>query len=522
MARPGLPGRTVTRVVAVGVVLAVVLALTGILLTRGGGDPATGAATTPSTTTSADRPDPATDPAFARFYEQELDWSGCGDGFECAKAVVPLDWEQPDGETIELAMIRKPATGTRIGSLFRNPGGPGASGVDYLRTAVAGDPAALTATFDMVSWDTRGTGGSDPLTCLPDAQLDAYYAADATPDTPAEERALVAGVEDYVEACEANSGPLLEHVDTISTVKDMDVMRAAVGDEVLSYIGASYGTFLGAWYAEEFPWRAGRLVLDGAVDPALTAAEYAQGQAMGFSRAVEAYLGDCLDRRECPLRGSEKDAVAQLQRLLDRADANPLPTGSRPLTQALMQYGIVVGMYSRESWPYLTQALTAALQGDGSGLLALADLYLERAEDGTYGQIQQVINPIYCLDHADRRDVDEIRASAEELRTEYPPFGDFIGWGESTCAEWPYRAVVPRQELTAPGAAPILVLGTTGDPATPYEWAESLAGQLTSGVLVTREGEGHTAYAVGSACIDRTVVDYLVRGTVPPEGTRCR
>ena len=314
---------------------------------------------------------------------------------------------------------------------------------------------------------------------------------------------------------------MFQHVDTISTVKDMDVMRAAVGDRLLSYMGASYGTYLGAWYAEVFPWRVGRMVLDGAVDPSLTAEQYVEGQALGFSRAVKAFVDDCLGRRDCPLRGSRDDAYAQLERLLARADEQPLRTSSRPLTQALLVTGLIQGLYAQQLWPYVRDALAEALQGDGSTMLTLADLYLEREDDGSYGQTLQALGAIYCLDHGDDRTVEEIRASAKELEQKYPPFGDVIGWQSIGCSLWPVEAVVPAQKTTAPGAAPILVVGTTGDPATPYEWAQSLADQLSSGALLTREGQGHTAYTMGSSCIDTAIEDYLVKGVVPADGTRC-
>jgi pimeloyl-ACP methyl ester carboxylesterase len=300
------------------------------------------------------------------------------------------------------------------------------------------------------------------------------------------------------------------------------VLRAALGDTLLSYYGASYGTYYGAWYAQEFPWRVGRLVLDGAVDPSLSSAQYSEGQAMGFARAVRSYVKDCLANDGCPLRGTVEDAYAQLRALLDAADATPLRTASgRELTQSQMATGIARGMYEEGFWPTISRGIAQALRGDGTTLLALSDDYLERDRSGRYGQSLTSYSPIYCLDHPETRSVDEIAAQARELGRKYPPLGDFIGWGPLSCKVWPVPGVVPAQKLTAPGAAPILVVGTTDDPATPYEWSQSLAGQLSSGRLLTRTGQGHVGYRQGNECIDRAVEKYLVQGEVPAENTVC-
>ena len=471
--------------------------------------------------TSPPATDPASSAALARFYGQKPTWIDCGAGFSCAKVSVPLDWAEPAGPSIHLAMIRKPATGERRGSLFVNPGGPGASGVGFLRQAVT-EFATVGAGFDLVSWDPRGIGASDPVQCLPNSALDAYYAVDLTPDTAAERETAISETKTYISACQANTGALLRHLDTISTAKDMDVLRAVVGDSAFTYLGGSYGSYLGAWYAQLFPWRVGRLVLDGAVDPSLTSAQYGEGQAQGFSRAVQSYVDDCLRQSGCPLRGTRDEAYAQLDHLMTRADSIPLRTGgSRQLTQALLITGLLDGMYSRQLWPVVTKALTAAFTGDGSVMLALADQYLERGADGTYGQTLQVTGPIYCLDHGDTRSVDAIAADAVRLKKAYPPFGDVLGWGALGCALWPYPQVVPTQKLTAVGAAPILVVGTTHDPATPYEWAQGLATQLSSGRLLTRRGEGHTGYKQGSTCTDSVIEKYLLDGVVPAADVTC-
>ena len=468
--------------------------------------------------------DPALDPALQKYYKQTVAWSDCGDGFQCAKIDVPLDWKKPAGPSIKIAVNRLPATGKKLGSMLINPGGPGASGIAYAKVARQAFGQALLRNYDVVGFDPRGIGASDPVKCLPDSQLDAYVAADATPDNQAELDSSITELKRFAAACQQNTGALLDEVDTLSVVRDLDVLRAAMGDDVLTYLGASYGTYIGAWYAQTFPWRVGRMVLDGAVDPSLTSAQYVAGQAEGFSRALKAFVADCQDQKGCPLTGSLTDGLNQVGALVDQADAHPLKTddNSRPLTQALMVTGIAEALYAEQLWPLLTNGLTNARKGDGSGLLQLADEYLERDSKGHFGQTISANPAIFCLDVPETRTPEQISTDAAELQRRFPPLGGTIGWGALSCAEWPLKAVMPRAKLTAVGAAPILVLGTVGDPATPYEWAQALASQLSSGRLLTWEGTMHTAYHQSSECIDDKVEAYMLTGVVPAAGTRCK
>ena len=466
--------------------------------------------------------DPALEPDLQKFYKQSVSWTDCGNGFKCAKVTVPMSWKAPTGPTIQIAVNKLPANGDKLGSLLINPGGPGASGIEYAQAARQVFGKALLRNFDIVGFDPRGVGASDPVKCLPDSQLDAYVAADATPDDQAELDAAVAGQKRFAEACVHNTGPFIDDVDTLSVVRDLDVLRAAMGDDVLSYLGASYGTYIGAWYAQTFPWRVGRMVLDGAVDPSLTSKQYVAGQAEGFSRALKAFVQDCQSQSDCPLKGSLQDGLNQVGTMVAKADSAPLKTDDgRPLTQALMVTGIAQALYAEQLWPSLTIGLANALKGDGSGLLELADAYLERDSKGHFGQTISANPAIFCLDVPETRTPEQISVDAAELQRKFPPLGGTIGWGALSCAEWPLKAVMPREKLTAKGAAPILVLGTVGDPATPYEWAQSLASQLTSARLLTWEGTMHTAYHQSSACIDDDVEAYMLTGTVPPVGTRC-
>jgi pimeloyl-ACP methyl ester carboxylesterase len=467
--------------------------------------------------------DPAVDPTLAKYYQQKVDWTDCGDDYVCTKITVPLDWTKPAGDTIQIAATKLPASGKKLGSMLINPGGPGASGIDYAKVASQAFGEPILRNYDIVGFDPRGIGQSDPVACLSDSQLDAYVAADSTPDTPAELAASVTELKQFARACEVHTGALLDQVDTLSTVHDLDVIRAVVGDDVLNYHGASYGTYIGAWYAQTFPWRVGRMVLDGAVDPSLTSKQYVAGQAEGFSRALKGYVKDCQSQSGCPLRGSLQDGLNQIGTMVDRADSVPLKTNeaNRPLTQNLMVTGIAQALYSESLWPSLTIGLTKAMSGDGTDLLALADVYLERDSKGHFGQTIAANPAIFCLDVPETRTPEQIGVDAAELQKQFPPLGGTIGWGALSCAEWPLKAVMPREKLSAEGAAPILVLGTVDDPATPYEWAESLASQLSSGRLLTWEGTMHTAYHQGSDCIDDKVESYMLTGALPAVGTRC-
>ena len=317
---------------------------------------------------------------------------------------------------------------------------------------------------------------------------------------------------------------LLGHVDTRSAARDLDVLRAALGDETLSYLGFSYGTLLGATYAGLFPETVGRMVLDGAVDPTLERAELGLGQAIGFEGALRAYVEDCLAGDDCPLTGSVDQALQQVSGLVDQARRSPLRTESgRALTGSLAFTGVAVALYDEEFWPPLTQALTAALrQDDGTILLALADLYNDRNEDGTFASnSMEAFIAVSCLDSVESPDPAEMRATAAELAEAAPTVGRFFGYNGVVCASWPHPPVGEVGPITAEGAPPIVVIGTTNDPATPYVWAEGLAEQLSSGVLLTYEGEGHTAYGRSNDCIAAAVDAYLLEGTVPADGTRC-
>lgn len=475
----------------------------------------------------------ATPAALTSYYEQELKWRECDTpGFQCAWLKAPLDYAKPSKGDIRLAVARKEATGPgkRLGSLLVNPGGPGGSAVDYLTAyAGVGYPEAVRARYDMVAVDPRGVARSAPVECLTGPEMDAYTRTDPTPDTPAERDELVASYKKFAEGCGGRSARVLRHVSTVETARDMDILRAVLGDRKLTYVGASYGTFLGATYAGLFPRRVGRLVLDGAMDPSLSARRLNEDQTAGFETAFRSFAADCARRRDCPLgaAGSKPERVAgNLKALFRKLDAEPLPTGDadgRRLGESLATTGVIAAMYDEGAWPRLRQALTQAIEdGDGSGLLTLSDSYYERDPDGTYSNLMAANAAVNCLDLPAAADSpDQVEKSLTSFEEASPVFGRGLAWASLNCAYWPVAATGRPQRIEARGAAPIVVVGTTRDPATPYVWARSLSRQLASAHLLTYDGDGHTAYGRGSSCIDSAINRYLLRGTPPADGKRC-
>jgi len=528
----------VRRVLAHLVVPAVgALALAGC---SGAAEPSGGPATTlpapgPVTATAGEA---AQDPELARFYDQDPTWVPCGEVLQCTTVTVPVSWDDPAGEVLELAVSRVPAADQdeRLGSLVVNPGGPGASGVEWVGVdAAAVASEEVRERYDVVGFDPRGVGSSEPVDCLDDQALDAYLAEDVDTTTAegraeAEERAT-----QFAAGCEADAGALLGEVGTPSVVRDLDVLRAVLGDDRLTYLGKSYGTLIGAEYARLNPQRVGRLVLDGALDPASTAEEVAVGQARGLESSLRAFAAACTagDVEDCPLARGDGDggedavdaALAEVASLVAATAEAPLATGDpdRPLTRPLAATGVVAPLYDDALWPLLADALAQAQDGDGSGLLELADLYAGRAPDGSYASnLLEAFTAVSCLDYpAASEDPAEQERVREQLEEAAPTFAGLLVGEDATCDVWPEPPVRTPAPVEAAGAAPILVVGTTGDPATPYEWAQSLADQLESGRLLTYEGEGHTAYLRASECVDGAVDAYLLRGVLPGEGAAC-
>ena len=467
----------------------------------------------------------ATGPLSA-FYTQQLDWKSCDDG-ECAKLRVPIDYAKPSGPSIEVAVNRMKATGTKKGSLVVNPGGPGGSGVDYAAAADQIVSKSVRDSYDIVGFDPRGVQRSAAITCVDDATLDQFMGSDPSPDDKSEQNALLAGDKKLADACKKNAGPLLGHVSTEEAAKDMDVLRAALGEDKLDYLGKSYGTFLGASYAEQFPKKVGRMVLDGVLPPDLTMAELNAGQAKGFETALDAYLASCTKESDCPLGSEPAAGKKKLQEFLAGLDDKTVRAEGDSridrLTEGWAVNGIAAGLYDEASWPGLTDALRGAMNGDGTLLLASGKQYAERNDDGTYnGNIMQVINAVTCLDRpAPTGGVATYEKETKALAKDAPTWGSQLAWAGAICADWPVKATGEAKSVKAAGSGPIVVVGTTRDPATPYEWSERLEKQLENGRLVSYDGDGHTAYGRGSECVDSAIDSYLLEGKNLPEKTTC-
>ena len=481
---------------------------------------------------------------LAGYYAQRLDWQPCNDGFQCARLLVPFDYARPSGPRFSLPVIKLPAAepSRRVGALVINPGGPGGSGVQYALGARSEFPSALLARFDIVGFDPRGVAASEPaLTCLTGPQLDKYLATDDMPASAAQLAEVVAQSKLYAAGCARNSAALLPYVGTQNAARDMDILRAALGQPRLSFLGKSYGTYLGTWYAQLFPHRVRALVLDGAVDPDTPSLQDDMTQAEGFQVALRSFAAWCLTTANCPLRGgsgssgssgvagqgggarSVDAAVARLQSLIVRANSTPLANhlGDGQLADgAMLLTGVASALYSKSFWIDLKTGLAGAFAGDGTVLVQLANLLMERNPNGTYANLADADTSISCLDRPWPRSLAAWQAAASAASRAAPLFGAPLVWGNLSCAYWPVPSY-PLPRIRAAGAPPILVVGTLRDPATPYRWAQALAGDLSSGVLLGWNGDGHTAYGEGSACVDTIVNDYLIGLSVPRSGMVC-
>ena len=473
----------------------------------------------PDTQKSDEVPDPQTDEVAVPL----LEWSPLGLVTESTRLVVPLDYSDPNGEMISIYVVRHPARNQteRIGSLLVNPGGPGFGGSILAEYASQIYDSALLDRFDIVGWDPRGTGLSEPsIDCIDD--YDPFFAEiDITPETEAEQRELVALAQEFADRCVSANDGIAQFSGTNNSARDMDVLRRALGEETISYFGFSYGSELGATWATLFPDTVRAAVLDGAADPNADSLESSLQQLEGFEASLSTFLEQCSDDPTCEFHndGNAEDAFEELMALLDES---PAATSSDrpPANLAVAINGVIEAMYSDSYWPRLEAALASAAAGDGSGLLALHDAYFQRQSDGSYGNELEAFQTISCADSAERLSISEEDSLIDQYRAVAPRLVPEGAFGQYFCTFFP-TAQDPRIDITGVGAGPIVVIGTTGDPATPLSSTEAMAEALADGRLVIVEADQHTGYGVNQ-CVDDLVNDYLIKLEAPDSGTECR
>ena len=468
------------------------------------------------------------------YYNQNLSWEPCGEDsgdLECARVLVPLDYDHPSGERIEIAVNRLPATGPdpdRIGSLVLQPGGPGISGLAFTEQAAGLFDGPVRERFDLVGFDPRGVGESAPVQCLTDDEKDEYLAETGLVEASGDVDEALRLQQEFTEGCEEHSADLLAHVGTENVTRDLDVLRAVLGDRDLSYLGYSYGSMLGARYAEMFPAKYRALVLDGAMDPDADLLEQRMAQADGARHALRSFVRDCLDRDDCPLESTDPNAaIQQIVELWETSAEGPLSNTAAPdreVGPGWVAAGIRFGLYAETAWPDLRDALADAIEfGNGTALMRMADPFVGRAEDGSWDNSLDASVAITCADAppVERDRAEQAGQDAGEQAERLGPFGPAADWAWLECFDWPVE-VAEAKPLRVNATEPVLVVGTRRDPATPYEWARTLTEKLPGARLLTYEGNGHGAYrTVGSDCVDQAVDGYLIRGELPETDTRC-
>jgi len=446
-----------------------------------------------------------------------------GYSLDCASIAVPQDWNhKDDGKTFTLSLIRARSDkqSNRIGSLVVNPGGPGASGVQLAVALTQQLPAAITQRFDIVGFDPRGVGQSTEIKCLDPTTEDESFAAIPDPISQSDFDAAVAITKKLVGPCGTKYGAQLPLFSTEQAARDMDAIRVAVGDDKLTYLGYSYGTLLGAVYAQLFPTHIRHMVLDGAEDPKQDPVAHAFSQAGGFELAFDDFSKWCrATPNQCPLPDEAHTYLSFIMNL--ETGAPSVGVDGRKATTGWVMTAVASAMYTERYWPVLAKALVNLQAGDPTLMFALADAYAERDATGHYSNLFDANEAVNCADYSSNPTIDQIRQYQGEWRAKYPTFGGQMAVGMLGCAQgvWPGKPD-PFPTGPAKGAPPIVVVGTTGDPATPYAQTAKLATMLGVGRVLTWDGEGHTAYPQ-TTCISNAVDAYLIDGTVPPTGTTC-
>ena len=458
-----------------------------------------------------------------QFEPAPIEWDEFNEAVDVTTIEVPVDYQQPDGPRFELFVARYNALDqdNKIGSLLVNPGGPGFGGTDLAFFAAQIFDRPLLDRFDIIGWDPRGTGESDPpIDCIDD--YDPYFTEiDSTPESDAERRELVDTAQEFARQCIGKNRAIIEHVGTNNSARDIDTIRRALGEDHISYFGLSYGSELGATWATLFPDTVRAAVLDGASDPEADALESSLQQVAGFEASLDTFLARCSADDDCAFH-NDGDAEAAFDVLLGELDDDPIPSqpGRPPVNRDVAITAAVQSMYSQSFWPSLERSLAAAQFGDGAGLLALHDTYYQRSADGSYGNELEAFQTISCADTAERLTVEQTDAQAalfSEVAPHLSPEGSAGGY---FCTFFP-ESTDPRITITGVGAGPIVVIGTTGDPATPFESTVRMSNTLEDGRLVIVEADQHTGYGVNRCVID-VVNDYLIELTAPADETECR
>jgi pimeloyl-ACP methyl ester carboxylesterase len=453
--------------------------------------------------------------------EGTIEWQPVNESLETAILEVPVDYDDPDGATFELFLVRRLANDQddKIGSLLINPGGPGAGGAEFAASADFVFDEALLDRFDIIGWDPRGAGYSTPaIDCIDD--YDEYYAGtDITPDDEAERTEIIDEARDFAEQCAERNADILQHIGTNDSARDIDAIRQALGEDTISYFGFSYGSELGATWATMFPDSVRAAVLDGAADPTVGLVEGGIQQAAGFEQTLATYLGDCSDDSDCAFH-NDGDAEGAFDELMLALDEDPIPSepGRPDITRGVALQAVAAAMYDDSLWEQLSEALAAAQDGDGKGLLQLWDSYYRRQPDGTWPNFLEAFQVISCMDEAERPTVDEDDAMVEEYHEVAPRFAPNTT-GSYFCTFFP-PTEDPRIAITGAGAGPIVVIGTTGDPATPLASTRVMASTLEDGRLVTVTADKHTGYGEND-CVDDAVHRYLIDLEPPPDETEC-
>jgi pimeloyl-ACP methyl ester carboxylesterase len=469
---------------------------------------------------------PATTISTGPYVPTGFNWKACDDSastttVQCSTLQVPFDYNNPSAGTFTLYVKLLPAANPtlRIGSMMVNPGGPGFGGSSLADDASYYFSTDITDHFDIIAWDPRGTGKSTPaVNCVDD--YDQFFGIDSPPDSPEENQALIDASQAFNDECMANSGEILPYISTQASATDMDSIRQALGEDKISYFGFSYGSELGATWATLFPQTVRAAVFDGAVDPQATSSQEGMAQAGGFEGQLTTFLAACSENSTCAFYNGGK-AEAAFDSLLFALDAKPLVVSKdrTPVTQGVAFTAVAQAMYTDSNWPQLEQALADAQQGDGSGLLQLYDDYYQRKEDGSYGNELEAFLAISCLDDPGSTSIKEVEAAVPDYVAVAPRLGANFGYGYS-CALWPVKPAI-KIDVTGKGAGPIVVIGTSGDPATPLASTRKMAAALEQGVLLVVEANKHTGYGANE-CINTAVDSYLIDLTVPVNDTICR